>query len=94
MSGPGRSRNDFGERERRNADVLIAQALAEDLGDHGDITSIATIPSQARAVASIVARSPGVLAGLPVVERLVREFDMALLWQPPWPTETLSNLEP
>jgi nicotinate-nucleotide pyrophosphorylase (carboxylating) len=82
MSGPGRSRSDFGESERRNADVLIAQALAEDLGDRGDITSIATVPSHAHAVASIVARSPGVLAGLPVVERLVREFDTAVLWQP------------
>ena len=45
MSGLG---TDFGERERRNADALIAQALAEDLGQVGDITSTATIPSHAR----------------------------------------------
>jgi nicotinate-nucleotide pyrophosphorylase (carboxylating) len=78
MSGPGR----FGERERLNAEILIAQALAEDLGERGDITSLATIPSHARAAATIVARAPGVLAGLPVVERLVREFEMASSWQP------------
>ena len=54
----------FGERERRNADALIAQALAEDLGQVGDITSTATIPSHARGAARLVARSPGVLAGM------------------------------
>ena len=53
----------FSERERRNVDVLIAQALAEDLGQIGDITSTAIIPSYARGAARVVARSPGVLAG-------------------------------
>ena len=53
----------FGERERRDADALIALALAEDLGQVGDITSTATIPSHARGAARLVARSPGVLAG-------------------------------
>ncbi len=35
----------FAEQERRNAETLIAQALAEDLGQVGDITSTVTIPS-------------------------------------------------
>jgi nicotinate-nucleotide pyrophosphorylase (carboxylating) len=53
------------------ADALIGLALAEDLGDRGDITSEATIPADAlRQTAWIVARAEGVLAGLPVVERL------------------------
>jgi nicotinate-nucleotide pyrophosphorylase (carboxylating) len=72
----------FGERERRNVEVLVAQALAEDLGQAGDITSIATIPSHARGAARLVARSPGVLAGLAIVERLAAEFGIGEFWQP------------
>jgi nicotinate-nucleotide pyrophosphorylase (carboxylating) len=76
------SRYGFGEREERNAEALVAQALTEDLGDDGDITSIATIPDDARGAGRIVARSTGVLAGLPVIERLVRDFGLASGWQP------------
>jgi nicotinate-nucleotide pyrophosphorylase (carboxylating) len=72
----------FGERERRNLDALIALALLEDLGDAGDLTSMATIPSDARGAAHLVARAPGVLAGLPVVERLAGEFGLGPAWTP------------
>ena len=72
----------FGERERRNVDVLIAHALAEDLGQIGDITSTAVIPSNARGAARLVARSPGVLAGMRAVERLVAEFKLNDNWEP------------
>ncbi len=43
-------------------------ALVEDLGRAGDITSAATIPAGTVAKAAIVARRPGVLAGLAVAE--------------------------
>src|SRR5271156_5229113 len=72
----------FGERERRNADVLIAQALAEDLGQTGDITSKAIIPSHARGAARLVARSSGVLAGISAVDRLAAEFELIDDWKP------------
>jgi nicotinate-nucleotide pyrophosphorylase (carboxylating) len=62
--------------------VLIALALAEDLGEAGDITSRATIPGGARGAALLVARASGVLAGLPVVERLAVEFGLAAGWEP------------
>ena len=42
----------------------IEAALAEDLGDAGDITSAATIPAEAAAVAVIAARKTGVIAGI------------------------------
>ena len=42
----------------------VAAALAEDLGDAGDITSAATIPADARARAVVAARKPGVIAGI------------------------------
>ena len=68
-----------GAAQRR---ALIALALTEDLGQVGDITSTATIPSHARGAARLVARSSGVLAGLPVVERLVAEFELSEHWEP------------
>jgi len=43
---------------------LLAAALAEDLGDAGDITSLATVPVNSECVAHIVARASGCIAGL------------------------------
>jgi len=79
MSG---SRLQFGEAEARNADTLIALALAEDLAQVGDITCAATIPSQARGTARFVARAPGVLAGLAVAGRLAGHFQLDSQWRP------------
>jgi nicotinate-nucleotide pyrophosphorylase (carboxylating) len=56
-------------------DDTIARALAEDLGDTGDATSFAVIPADARCSASFVARAPGVVAGMPVAERVLRAVD-------------------
>src|SRR5262245_36093078 len=72
----------FGEKEQRNTIALIAQAIEEDLGPTGDITTKATIPSHARGAAWLVARSPGVLAGLAIVELLAREFGLHESWEP------------
>jgi nicotinate-nucleotide pyrophosphorylase (carboxylating) len=44
---------------------LVELALEEDLGQAGDVTSHALIPSTATGRATLVARGPGVLAGLP-----------------------------
>ena len=72
----------FGAPEARNADTLIGLALEEDLAQIGDITGTATIPCQARAAAQFVARAPGVLAGMPVVARLVKNFQLDSAWKP------------
>jgi nicotinate-nucleotide pyrophosphorylase (carboxylating) len=42
----------------------VRRALDEDLGRAGDITSAATIPAGTKARAKLVARKPGVIAGL------------------------------
>ncbi len=76
------SRHSFGERERQNLEFLIAAALEEDLLERGDITSLATIPANARGAARLVARSPGVLAGLPAVEILATKFEPNPIWTP------------
>ena len=52
--------------------VRVARmTLAEDLAGGVDVTSVATIPDEARATADLVARAPGVVAGLPVAEVVV-----------------------
>jgi nicotinate-nucleotide pyrophosphorylase (carboxylating) len=45
---------------------LVRRALAEDLTEAGDVTTLATVPAEAAGVARIAAREPGVVAGLPV----------------------------
>lgn len=54
---------------------VVSRALAEDLGHRGDVTSHATVPVSARGRAVLVAREPGVVAGLDVIEEVVRQVD-------------------
>ncbi|MDQ1745984.1 MAG: hypothetical protein QOD07_247 [Frankiaceae bacterium] len=51
--------------------ALVERALAEDLGDGVDVTSVATVPFDAEGVADFVARADGVVAGLPVVRAVL-----------------------
>ncbi len=53
---------------------LVARALAEDLGD-GDVTTVATVPADARARAVIRQKAPGVVYGLDVAEQVFRSLD-------------------
>jgi nicotinate-nucleotide pyrophosphorylase (carboxylating) len=55
----------FSPEEAAACRRLIDLALAEDLGSDGDRTSLATIPATTQGTAAFVARSAGVLAGLP-----------------------------
>ena len=43
---------------------LVRNALVEDLGRAGDITTDAIVPAEARAETALVARQPGVVAGI------------------------------
>ena len=45
-------------------DAVVRLALAEDLGTGGDVTSAATVPAGQRISGAVVARAPGVVAGL------------------------------
>lgn len=58
--------------------AFVTAALAEDLGQHGDITSAAVIPAEARFTAQMVAREPMVVAGLPLAEAFFRARDGAV----------------
>jgi len=59
----------------RDVDEVIRRALAEDLGPAGDVTSVAVVPKDAAAAGRFEARAEGVLAGLPVAERVFRAVD-------------------
>ena len=51
-------------------DALVRATLAEDLGGGVDVTSVATVPEDQRAVLDLTARVAGVVAGLPVAGRV------------------------
>ncbi len=57
---------------------LIDLALAEDLGSTGDRTSLATIPAETQSKAAFVARSPGVIAGIPAAAMVCQAIDPSL----------------
>jgi len=56
-------------------EALVRSALLEDLGLGGDVTSEATVPQHTFARATLVARKPGVLAGLDVALSAFRALD-------------------
>ncbi len=56
-------------------DPIVRLALAEDLGRAGDLTTDATIPTGTQMRAVIVARKPGVLAGLDAATYALRLID-------------------
>lgn len=59
-------------RARRRA---VARALAEDLGDIGDVTTAATVPPTAEGAARVVARAAGVVAGTDLVREVFEQVD-------------------
>lgn len=63
-------------------EAAVRAALAEDLGEQGDITSAATIPADATAVATFGARKPGVVAGLPFAAAAFRALDPSVVFTP------------
>lgn len=59
---------------------LVAAALAEDLGERGDVTSALLIPEDARLAARVVARADGVLAGRAAGEEVLRQTGVEGRW--------------
>lgn len=58
---------------------LVGDALAEDLGVLGDITSIACIEESEQAEAGFVARADGVLAGTALATETYRQLDESIV---------------
>ena len=58
---------------------LVRNALLEDLGLAGDITSTAVIPADHRSVVVMAAREPGVIAGLDAADLAFQLVDPAIV---------------
>lgn len=56
-------------------ETLVGLALAEDLGERGDVTSLATISRDATCQAQIVAKADGVIVGLGVAQKVFQRID-------------------
>jgi nicotinate-nucleotide pyrophosphorylase (carboxylating) len=62
-------------------DAVIAAALAEDLGEAGDVTSRATVPAETVASAAFVVREPGVAAGLEAARAVFTAVDPGTVFE-------------
>jgi nicotinate-nucleotide pyrophosphorylase (carboxylating) len=80
------------EELRQAALPLVALALAEDLGEAGDITARYFDPGAGRAQARLVAREAGVLAGLPLFLFVFRAAGARLGLAPPLPADGAAPL--
>jgi nicotinate-nucleotide pyrophosphorylase (carboxylating) len=60
----------FDALARDDAERAISAALAEDLGDAGDVTTMSCFSEEARGRARIVSRAEGILAGVRVAEMI------------------------
>lgn len=67
--------------DRADVAGLIITALAEDLGDKGDVTSQAVITEDAVAEGELVARMDGVVAGVGVAELVFEAVDTAVAFE-------------
>jgi nicotinate-nucleotide pyrophosphorylase (carboxylating) len=65
----------------REVDAILELALAEDVG-RGDLTTEATVAPDARAVAELLQKSPGVVCGLPVAAAVFARLDPRVSLQP------------
>ena len=61
----------------RSLDPLIDLAFEEDIGI-GDITTEATVPATQEGIGTLLAKSTGIVAGLPVAERVFAKLDETL----------------
>lgn len=83
----------------REVDDIIDRALAEDM-PAGDITSESVIPPDSVSVALILAKEPGVLAGIMIAERVFTKIDHGVRFnfnfhdgQPIMPGDRLARIQ-
>ena len=60
---------------------IVRHALAEDVGS-GDATSLSTLPADLQIRAAIVAKAPGVIAGIAVAAEVFAQLDAAVVVKP------------
>lgn len=72
----------FTREESENCRRLVERALIEDLGTAGDVTTRLLIDEDRTGRAELVARQPGVLAGMPAAAVVLHAFDSRLHFEP------------
>ena len=70
------------DRLRADWRAILRLAVREDLEDAGDWTTRAIVPEDVLGAVAIVARQPGVVAGLAAVETTLEYFDARAEWLP------------
>ena len=78
---------DFTQRHWRtlsqsDIDRLLELALSEDVQTVGDLTCLALVPETAQGAATIAARTQGILAGVPLIPKILSAVDSHLVWEP------------
>jgi nicotinate-nucleotide pyrophosphorylase (carboxylating) len=68
------------KKVKEAAHILIDLALKDDVGE-GDITTDNIVPAEIRRKAKMVAKTDGVVAGLPVAEMVFKKLDHDLIWK-------------
>jgi nicotinate-nucleotide pyrophosphorylase (carboxylating) len=63
----------------KHSDHLIDLALAEDFGQNGDITTLATIPEDKEGEAVLYAKADGVICGLEIFERVFLKLNEQIM---------------
>ena len=61
---------------------VVGRALSEDLGSLGDVTTDSSVPETAESMAIVVARAPGVIAGLDVAAYVFEALDPSVDFEP------------
>ena len=70
------------DRLRQDCQTIVRLAIEEDLGAEGDWTTNSLVPEDAEGRADVVARRPGVVAGLAAVESVAEFIGPRLQWSP------------
>jgi nicotinate-nucleotide pyrophosphorylase (carboxylating) len=65
--------------ESQNCRQLVQLAIAEDMGEKGDLTSIALLPPTLEGRAAVVSRAEGVIAGLPSLPLVLAAIDPSVV---------------
>lgn len=65
----------WSDLENRAAQSLLGLALAEDLAERGDVTTAAVIPPDLHGTAELIARTEGILAGMPILPLVFSRID-------------------
>ena len=58
---------------------IIRLALSEDLGNTGDVTSLACVPPERQSAAKVIVKQPGVIAGIGCFSAVFHEVDPSVI---------------